>query len=105
LAAQLLGWTYHFSNGITFGMMYTAMIGDGTRRSWWWAALFATGLELAMLLTPYPRVFAIQVTPQFVAITLAAHALLGICLGLLVRRLYRSKPLPISMQARAGGTG
>jgi len=30
LAADLVGWTYHFSNGLTFGIMYLAMIGDAT---------------------------------------------------------------------------
>src|ERR1041385_7689196 len=32
LAAQVLGWLYHFSNGATFGVMYLALMGDGRRR-------------------------------------------------------------------------
>ncbi len=58
LAAHLIGWTYHFSNGITFGIMYMALVGEASRRSWWWAVLFATGLELAMLYTPYTTLFS-----------------------------------------------
>ena len=94
LAAQLLGWAYHFSNGITFGMMYAALVGDGLRRSWGWGILFATGLELAMLVTPYPRIFGIHVTPMFIVVTLAAHGIFGPCMGLLVRFLYRPAPRP-----------
>ncbi len=36
IALLLIGWAYHFSNGLTFGVMYTAMIGEGTRRHWGW---------------------------------------------------------------------
>jgi hypothetical protein len=87
LAAHLIGWTYHFSNGVTFGVMYLAMIGDGRRRSWLWAILLAAGLEAAMLLTPYPQFFAIPVTAQFVVVTLSAHAIFGVVLGVVVKRL------------------
>src|SRR5262249_119083 len=73
LAAHLVGWTYHFSNGLTFGVMYVALIGDARRRSWWWAVLLATGLELGMLLTPYPRFFGIPLTTLFIGVTLTAH--------------------------------
>ena len=86
LAAHLTGWVYHFSNGITFGVMYMAMIGDAARRSWLWAVLLAAGLELAMLFTPYPGFFAIRVTALFVAVTLSAHLLFGATLGLYARR-------------------
>ena len=86
-ATQIVGWLYHFSNGATFGVMYMAIIGEGTRRHWAWAVLFAVGLELGMLLTPYPAVFGIPVTPRFVVVTMAAHAIFGVGLGLSVRRL------------------
>ncbi len=82
LAAHLLGWVYHFSNGITFGVMYMALVGDASRRSWLWAVLFATGLELAMLLTPYTSFFGIHMTTRFVIVTFVAHGVFGIGLGL-----------------------
>lgn len=91
LTAQLLGWTYHFSNGLTFGVMYLALIGDPRRRHWLWAVTFATGLELAMLFTPYPRIFGIHITPMFIAATLAAHLIFGIVLGLAVRQLVNTR--------------
>jgi hypothetical protein len=87
LAAQIIGWIYHFSNGATFGVMYLALIGDGRRRHWTWAVLFALGLELGMLFTPYPNVFGIPLTSRFVLVTVAAHAIFGTGLGCSARWL------------------
>jgi hypothetical protein len=89
LAAHVIGWIYHFSNGATFGVMYLAIIGDGARRHWACAVLFALALELGMLFTPYPAVFGIHVTTRFVIVTVLAHAIFGVALGLSVRRLTR----------------
>jgi len=88
-AAQILGWLYHFSNGATFGVMYVAMVGNPTKRHWFWAVVMALALELGMLFTPYPQVFGIPVTARFVAVTVAAHAIFGVGLGLTVRWLGR----------------
>jgi len=98
LAAHIIGWMYHFSNGATFGVMYLAIIGDGSRRHWAWAVLFALALELGMLFTPYPNVFNIPVTTRFVIVTVAAHAVFGLGLGLSVRWLAsRVRPMiPVS---------
>jgi hypothetical protein len=81
LAANVIGWLYHFSNGVTFGVMYAAMVNGQWRRLWWVAIVFAVGLELAMLLTPYPATFGIRITAVFVAVTLAAHAIFGVTMG------------------------
>ncbi len=93
LAAHLIGWIYHFSNGITFGVMYMALMGDASRRSWLWAVLFATGVELAMLVTPYTSFFGIHMTTRFVIVTFAAHAIFGVALGLCARWLAQLWPL------------
>jgi hypothetical protein len=85
ITTQIVGWLYHFSNGATFGVMYVAIIGNPTRRHWTWAILMALVLELGMLLTPYPQVFNIPVTMRFVVVTVAAHAIFGVGLGLTVR--------------------
>jgi len=66
-------------------VMYLALIGDARRRSWLWAVLLAAGLELAMLLTPYPQFFTIPVTALFVTVTLTAHIIFGVALGLASR--------------------
>lgn len=85
LGTQITGWAYHFSNGLTFGIMYLAMVGDARRRSWTWAVVMAVGLELAMIVTPYPGIFGITVGTTFVVVTLAAHLIFGVVLGLFVR--------------------
>jgi hypothetical protein len=91
--AKVLGWFYHFSNGAAFGVMYMALIGDAERRHWSWGIVFAVALELGMLLTPYARVFNIEMNARFVAVTVAAHAIFGVGLGLVVRSLARGLAL------------
>ena len=55
-----------------------------------------------MLLTPYPQVFNIPVTTRLVMVTVAAHAIFGIGLGLTARRLaIPSRPLAITSQPQA----
>jgi hypothetical protein len=85
LAAHLWGWAYHFSNGATFGVMFAAMIGEASRRyggGWLWAVLLAVGIEASMLLSPYARSFGIALSVRFIAVTLAAHVVFGLGLGL-----------------------
>jgi hypothetical protein len=89
ITTQIVGWIYHFSNGATFGVMYVAMVGNPTRRHWAWAVAMAVALEVGMLLTPYPQVFNIPVTTRFVMVTVAAHAIFGVGLGLTVRAFAR----------------
>jgi hypothetical protein len=89
LTAQIVGWAYHFSNGLTFGIMYVALVGNASNRHWGWAILFAVGLELAMLLTPYPAFFHIPLTAQFVVVTLAAHLVFGVVMGKAALRLWK----------------
>jgi hypothetical protein len=89
MAPQLVGWAYHFGNGLTFGIMYAAIIGNVTKHRLLWAALFAVGLELAMLFTPYPAFFQIPLTSTFVIVTLAAHLVFGIVMGWSTSRLWR----------------
>ncbi len=42
-----------------------------------------------MLLTPYPKFFGIALTPKFVMVTVAAHSIFGIVMGLAARALSR----------------
>ena len=96
---DVVGLAYHASNGITFGVMYMALVGDASRRSWWWAVAFATLLELAMLVTPYTTFFGIHPTTRFVIVTFAAHAIFGVALGLSAKWLADRWPVPVRAAA------
>src|SRR4051812_16393223 len=88
LAAHLIGWAYHFSNGATFGVMFAAMFagareafgsanGATARAPAWkpmaWATGMAVGIELCLLASPYASFFGIHLTPRFVVVTMIAH--------------------------------
>jgi hypothetical protein len=94
LAAHLLGWAYHFSNGVTFGVMYTAAVGEPSRRRWVWAVLMAVGVELAMLASPYTSFFGIGMTGLFVVVTMTAHGIFGVALGLWSKSQAQRWPVP-----------
>ncbi len=94
LAAHVVGWAYHLSNGVTFGIMYIAMLGDPRNKSWWWGVLMAVGLELFMLATPYTNFFGIGLTGAFVAATLTAHLIFGAVMGGIVLRFSKSMDVP-----------
>ncbi|MCC7292076.1 MAG: hypothetical protein IT449_08460 [Phycisphaerales bacterium] len=90
-AAHLLGWFYHFSNGATFGVMFAALyagakeaIGAVRVRAWkpiLWATLMAVGIELCLLASPYAKFFDIHLTTRFVVVTMLAHIVFGLGLG------------------------
>ncbi len=96
LAAHLLGWAYHFSNGATFGVMFAAAYSGAkeaiaaarsratafTWRTIGWATLMAVGIEICLLLSPYSSFFGIHQTTRFVVVTLTAHVIFGIFLGI-----------------------
>lgn len=82
VASEALGWAYHLSNGVSFGLMYAALFrtpGPVT------ALLWGLSLEGVMLLTPYAEVFGYQRDTRFLAITIGAHAAYGYSLYLALR--------------------
>jgi hypothetical protein len=95
LAAQLIGWAYHFSNGATFGVMFAAMYVGAreafdertrvdhkiTAKTISCAMLMAVGIEICLLASPYARFFGIELTPRFVVVTMLAHLTFGLGLG------------------------
>lgn len=109
-AAHALGWAYHFSNGATFGVMFAAMFAGGRRdgrslvaapgvdasaramnaaargrgafvQTVFWATVMAIVIELILLVSPYAPFFGIHITTRFVVVTMAAHIVFGIGLG------------------------
>lgn len=79
---DVIGWTYHFSNGITFGMMY-ALFFRG--RVWWWAVVWGLILETIALASPFGRIFSLTGNYSAVGVAYAGHVAWGIPLGLLVQ--------------------
>ncbi|MBX3381609.1 MAG: hypothetical protein KF805_16050 [Phycisphaeraceae bacterium] len=90
LGTHLLGWAYHFSNGMTFGIMFIALIGDTSRRGMVFTIVagivMATGLEAGMLFSPYTQFFGIHLTTTFVIVTLTAHLIFGAVMGWLAKK-------------------
>ncbi|MDB5331616.1 MAG: hypothetical protein JWP03_2767 [Phycisphaerales bacterium] len=105
LLTHVVGWAYHLSNGITFGVMYMALVGDAGRRSWLWAIVLAVGLELAMLFTPYTGFFGIGLTARFVIVTLSAHLVFGVALGKYAKREAGKWPMPGGRRFDVGLSG
>lgn len=97
LTAHLIGWTYHFSNGATFGVMFAALIGEARSRhggGWLWAVVMAVVIEICLLASPYATFFSIHLTARFVIVTLIAHIIFGVGLGLYFAWHARRWPLP-----------
>ena len=82
VVTELVGWSYHLSNGIGFGLMYTVLV---ARPRWWTAVVWGLGLEGAMLLTPYAEVFGYRRTGSFLALTIGSHVTYGAVLYLALR--------------------
>ncbi len=75
--SEIVGWTYHLSNGVGFGLMYAMLV---KRPTWWSAVAWGLFLEFMMLLTPYAEVFGYRVSPKFLGITIGAHVVYGLTL-------------------------
>jgi hypothetical protein len=80
--SEILGWAYHLSNGVSFGLMYVALF--RTPRIYT-AVIWGLTLEAVMLLTPYAEVFGYRRDAKFFAITFGAHAVYGAVLYLGLR--------------------
>lgn len=89
LASEAAGWAYHLSNGVSFGLMYAAIIPSPGLVS---AVAWGLVLEAVMLLTPYAEVFGYQRDAKFMAITIGAHAVYGLGLWWGLRR-WNSGPV------------
>jgi hypothetical protein len=80
---EVLGWGYHFSNGITFGMMYALFM---RRRHWLWAILWAFVLETIAVVSPFAEIFNLSGNYGALGIAYLGHVAYGLPLGWLVYR-------------------
>jgi hypothetical protein len=78
MTAKVIGWTYHFWNGIGFGTMFALL---RPRGAWLAGMTWALFLQL-MMMWLYPRFLQVRLQdPGFLATTLVGHAVYGIVLG------------------------
>lgn len=87
----LLGWAYHFANGVGFGIAYAML---APRRNWRWGVAWALLLESATIVTPFATLYALRGTPSGVnwtaiSIAYAAHIPFGWIVGRAVERPER----------------
>jgi len=86
--AILAGWTYHFWNGISFGMMFALLAPKGgiVKGFIWSMAL------QALMMWVYPHFLAIRLAdPGFLMTGLVGHGLWGVVLGYGIKRHYDNK--------------
>ena len=96
LPVQIAGWAYHFQNGMALGIMGAAMIPLSFKPAarFWSCVAWATGVEIFLLLSPYYVYLGLHMPMRlFVPITLAAHLVFGVVLGLyFARRWFAVSP-------------
>lgn len=101
-ASEVVGWAYHLSNGIGFGLMYAAII---VRPRWWTAVIWSLVLEAVMLVTPYAEVFGYKVGSQFLAITISSHVIYGLVLWASLRYWLRGQRFQSEIRNRRSRLG
>jgi hypothetical protein len=81
-----LGWLYHLSNGVTFGIAYAAV---AARRPWPWGIAWGLTLESVAVFSPFASRYGLQGQLVPIAIAYGAHVFYGYPLGRLVQDLDR----------------
>jgi hypothetical protein len=78
VASQVVGWAYHFWNGISFGMMFALV---RPRGAWLAGTIWGVGLQLCMMAV-YPEFIGAHLDNiGFVTQSLLGHAVWGAVLG------------------------
>lgn len=83
---DLLGWIFHLSNGVTFGIAYAVVL---ARRHWGFGVAWGLSLELAAFLSPFTVVYGLTGKWGSIALAFAAHVAYGLPLGFMVERIDR----------------
>jgi hypothetical protein len=84
---EVLGWSYHYVNGITFGIMYALFMAN---RHWAWAVLWGCLLETIALSSPFGPIFNLTGNYPAIAIAYFGHVGYGIPLGIVVEHWSKS---------------
>lgn len=75
---EVIGWVYHYSNGITLAIMYVLFMRN---RHWAWAILWACSLETLAILCPFGRIFSLSGNYPAIGIAYLGHIAYGLPLG------------------------
>ena len=79
---EVAGWTYHFANGVSFGIMYALLMSE---RSWMWGVAWGLMLETIMLASPLAGIFSLSANYDAIAIAYAGHVAWGVPVGVLAQ--------------------
>ena len=102
-ASDLAGWTYHFWNGASFGIIYALFFGTARR---WLGVLYGVALGAGFLVSPVVLslgvgYFGLQFSMGCPVTVLTAHAAFGLLLGILARRFLSSPSSPLLTTLRS----
>jgi len=97
-ASDVAGWTYHFWNGASFGIIYVVLF--GTRRRWL-GALYGLLIGIGFMVSPVVKslgvgYFGLQFSYGFPVIVTLAHLGFGVALGFLARCFLAGQPSTLS---------
>jgi len=85
--SNTVGWLFHLSNGITFGIMYAVV---AARRHWGWGVLWGVTLETFVIVSPFVERYALAGQATQITLAYGAHVAFGYPLGRVVQRLDRT---------------
>jgi hypothetical protein len=85
--SDTLGWLFHLSNGVTFGIMYAVV---AARRHWAAGVAWGLILESAVVFSPFRERYGLSGQNVSIAIAYGAHVAYGFPLGRMVQRLDRT---------------
>lgn len=87
LLSNIVGWAYHFWNGVSFGIVFAVVFG---RKPLVWALVYAEFVGLGFLISPAVTAMGIGFMglnmPAMPITVVIAHTVYGVILGLLCRR-------------------
>lgn len=76
--SDVAGAMYHFSNGVTFGWIYSLVM---RRRSLWWAVLWGLILETLAVASPFGSIYGIRTAYPALVVAYVGHIFYGLPLG------------------------
>lgn len=85
---EVIGWLYHFSNGIAFSIMYAVFMRG---RHWVYAIIYAFGLESIAIFSQFGQVFALAGNYSMISIAYLAHVAYALPIGIMVYKWDTAK--------------